>query len=364
MHLLSCFKATRDETTTSYPVLKQDQTGQVDLLHRIYHGQDYSTSVLGCGAESPDVSTQTFSSNITHHATTSRREQTNVEDVEDEEGLSCLIVPTLDAAHVHHGDEGTLPLWTWHAAPPRSSRPQLWSDASTNVAASTKGNASLGPSTHCHKERRKSSDESAGDSLFVIASSIHGPCCCHVARLSLHDTSDHLDEGRTRQLHDEDVARYPRAPSLRHELKRGSFIAPMMPSSAMSYYPRTKPSSIKARFFPRENIALLSHVHILCRVMAPVLLPINLSLCSSPDDRDDDCAAGSCMKVAMAMVGCAGVPTNIHYQLQGSSVEWLWLLCPRCPIGCCLIPCCIPSCMTVKHKCPNCHTSLGKFVEP
>lgn len=29
--------------------------------------------------------------------------------------------------------------------------------------------------------------------------------------------------------------------------------------------------------------------------------------------------------------------------------------------GCCLIPCCIDSCMAVHHTCPNCNAYLGRY---
>ncbi|XP_072930513.1 LITAF domain-containing protein [Epargyreus clarus] len=32
-----------------------------------------------------------------------------------------------------------------------------------------------------------------------------------------------------------------------------------------------------------------------------------------------------------------------------------------CFCGCCLIPCCIESCMDVHHSCPNCSAYLGRY---
>uniref|UniRef100_A0A0A9ZGQ8 Lipopolysaccharide-induced tumor necrosis factor-alpha factor n=1 Tax=Lygus hesperus TaxID=30085 RepID=A0A0A9ZGQ8_LYGHE len=32
-----------------------------------------------------------------------------------------------------------------------------------------------------------------------------------------------------------------------------------------------------------------------------------------------------------------------------------------CWCGCCLLPCCIDSCMDVHHTCPNCNAYLGRY---
>ncbi|XP_044767163.1 lipopolysaccharide-induced tumor necrosis factor-alpha factor homolog [Coccinella septempunctata] len=33
-----------------------------------------------------------------------------------------------------------------------------------------------------------------------------------------------------------------------------------------------------------------------------------------------------------------------------------------CPLGCCLIPCCLKKCRDIHHNCPNCDAYLGGFM--
>lgn len=48
-------------------------------------------------------------------------------------------------------------------------------------------------------------------------------------------------------------------------------------------------------------------------------------------------------------------PGLIAY-ISGATIFLLGFVC-----GCCLIPCCIDSCMDVHHKCPNCGAYLGRY---
>ncbi|XP_054276275.1 LITAF domain-containing protein-like [Macrosteles quadrilineatus] len=48
-------------------------------------------------------------------------------------------------------------------------------------------------------------------------------------------------------------------------------------------------------------------------------------------------------------------PGLIAY-ISGTLIALFGFIC-----GCCLIPCCIDSCMNVIHSCPNCNTYLGRY---
>ncbi|XP_015782500.1 lipopolysaccharide-induced tumor necrosis factor-alpha factor homolog [Tetranychus urticae] len=48
-------------------------------------------------------------------------------------------------------------------------------------------------------------------------------------------------------------------------------------------------------------------------------------------------------------------PGLLTWILSGS------ILLIGCWAGCCLIPCCIPECQDVEHRCPNCKTKLGLY---
>ncbi|MCL4138142.1 UNVERIFIED_CONTAM: hypothetical protein GTU68_023977 [Idotea baltica] len=63
---------------------------------------------------------------------------------------------------------------------------------------------------------------------------------------------------------------------------------------------------------------------------------------------------------------CPGCHAEINTKTESSPSLKAYLcgalLCLiGCDLGCCFIPCCMDSCMEVKHVCPNCKSFLGKY---
>lgn len=58
---------------------------------------------------------------------------------------------------------------------------------------------------------------------------------------------------------------------------------------------------------------------------------------------------------AHVMSETTAIPGLLTWLLAGG------LLMLGCWAGCCLIPCCIPECQDIEHRCPNCKQHLGTF---
>ncbi|KAF2355708.1 LPS-induced tumor necrosis factor alpha factor [Trinorchestia longiramus] len=127
----------------SYPVQKQDQVGQSDLVSRIYQGPDYSPNVFVCSSASQcnrvygrasiwSVASSQNSDEEPHGS--QKKDVACLEDFEDEDGLSCLIVPTFSMPQLLHKPEAEVPLWAWNSESthvPRFSRgSQHWGRSS------------------------------------------------------------------------------------------------------------------------------------------------------------------------------------------------------------------------------------------
>ncbi|XP_076362208.1 LITAF domain-containing protein-like isoform X4 [Tachypleus tridentatus] len=58
---------------------------------------------------------------------------------------------------------------------------------------------------------------------------------------------------------------------------------------------------------------------------------------------------------AQVMTETTASPGLLTWILSGS------LIFLGCWFGCCLIPCCIPECQDIEHRCPNCKHHLGSY---
>ncbi|KAH9528081.1 lipopolysaccharide-induced tumor necrosis factor-alpha factor homolog [Dermatophagoides farinae] len=58
---------------------------------------------------------------------------------------------------------------------------------------------------------------------------------------------------------------------------------------------------------------------------------------------------------ATTLTETSAVPGLLTYLAAGTL-----FLC-GCWAGCCLIPCCIPECLDIDHRCSNCKTNIGRY---
>ncbi|KAI1307645.1 Lipopolysaccharide-induced tumor necrosis factor-alpha factor -like protein [Halotydeus destructor] len=63
---------------------------------------------------------------------------------------------------------------------------------------------------------------------------------------------------------------------------------------------------------------------------------------------------------------CPNCSQNVMTSTMSSPGLLTWILSGTllligCWAGCCLIPCCVPECQDVEHRCPNCKTHLGTY---
>ncbi|KAH9417614.1 hypothetical protein DERP_010428 [Dermatophagoides pteronyssinus] len=58
---------------------------------------------------------------------------------------------------------------------------------------------------------------------------------------------------------------------------------------------------------------------------------------------------------ATTLTEISAVPGLLTYLAAGTL-----FLC-GCWAGCCLIPCCIPDCLDIDHRCSNCKTNVGRY---
>ncbi|KAH9390557.1 hypothetical protein TYRP_010653 [Tyrophagus putrescentiae] len=58
---------------------------------------------------------------------------------------------------------------------------------------------------------------------------------------------------------------------------------------------------------------------------------------------------------AAVMTETSASPGLLTWLLSGT------LLLVGCWLGCCLIPCCIPECQDIDHRCPNCKIHIGTY---